>query len=70
MAYGVSPDIMPEAEMPDLAWLMVATRKLNGFLGTSYTVEQVRDMNPEWILVVDALRMGYVKHLNAAPGDV
>jgi hypothetical protein len=47
---------MDDAEMPDAAGVMLRTRMLNEFLGTSYSMEQVEGMDPLTFEIVGAVR--------------
>lgn len=70
IAHKFSPEKMPGAHMPELGWLAMATRTINGFLKTSYTLEQVEGLGPDILTVVQALRLGYVKHFKTDPNNL
>lgn len=44
--------------MPDAARIMLETRLLNGFLGTSYTLDEVAEMDSLIVALVGALQDG------------
>ena len=46
------------AELPDLALTMLNARRLNDWLGTAYSLEDVEDMDPLIFTVLDALSQG------------
>jgi len=46
------------AELPDAARVMLETRMLNQWLGTSYTLEQVAEMDPLVLVLMNALNQG------------
>ena len=49
---------MPEAEMPDAASVVLATKLINDFTGASYTCKEVAEMDPLLFEIVSALREG------------
>lgn len=48
----------PDAAMPDAANVLLATRLLNRFTGSSYTCEEVAVMDPLIFEYVEALEQG------------
>ena len=44
--------------MPEPALLMLATRQMNALMHTSYTMEQVAEMDPVWHVLARALSAG------------
>lgn len=49
---------MPDAELPDAAYILLATRTLNRFTGASYSIEDVAAMDPLIFDIVAALEQG------------
>lgn len=44
--------------LPQVAWPFLEARSINHFLGTSYTVEEVQDMDPITLTILGALQAG------------
>jgi len=49
---------MDGADLPDAALVMLNTRAINSWLGTSYTLEQVAEMDPMTFEVMSVLAQG------------
>ena len=50
--------VLIQAELPSLAWTMLRAKNLNGWCGTTYSLEEVDEMDPLVFIVLDALRQG------------
>lgn len=46
------------AELPDAARVLLETRMLNQWLGSSYSLEQVAEMDPLIMVLMNALNQG------------
>ncbi len=51
--------------MTDVGWLMLQTRMLNDYLGSSYRIEDVEVMDPLLFVILQAQRQG----LEPTPGQ-
>ena len=51
-------DKLDGADLPDAALVMLNTRALNAWLGTSYTLEQVAEMDPMVFEIMASLAQG------------
>ena len=49
---------LPDAELPEAAEVMLNTRSINRYLGTSYTLDEVAEMDPVLFTMLAALRQG------------
>ena len=54
----MSLDKLDGADLPDAALVMLNTRALNAWLGTSYTLEQVAEMDPMVFEIMASLAQG------------
>lgn len=58
MRKGIALEDFPDADLPDAAALLLATRLLNQFSGAAYTCEEVAAMDPIIFDVIEALNQG------------
>lgn len=55
---GIGLEALDEADLPDAAIVMLRTRWLNNWLGTTYTLDEVEAMSPLTFAIAVALARG------------
>lgn len=58
MRKGIPLADWPDADLPDAAAILLATRAINRFAGTAYSLEEVAAMDPIVFELIAALQRG------------